>query len=107
METTSIYTPPKVWQWNTESGGTWAKTNRPTAGATHEQDLPQGQHALQLYSLATPNGQKVTIALEEFLELGITAAERPAVQRGRRVNRIWGPGEEQLHERHSAHDFGT
>jgi GST-like protein len=78
METASTYTPPKVWQWDTESGGTWAKTNRPIAGPTHEQDLPRGDHALQLYSLATPNGQKVTIALEELLELGITGAEYDA-----------------------------
>lgn len=78
MSTSSDYTPPKVWQWDTESGGTWAKLNRPVAGATHEQALPVGQHPLQLYSFATPNGQKVTILLEELLALGITAAEYDA-----------------------------
>lgn len=78
METSSTYTPPQVWQWETENGGTWASTNRPIAGPTHEQELPVGQHSLQLYSLATPNGQKVTILLEELLELGITAAEYDA-----------------------------
>lgn len=78
MDTSSDYTPPKVWQWEAESGGTWASINRPIAGATHEQDLPVGQHPLQLYSLATPNGQKVTILLEELLALGISAAEYDA-----------------------------
>lgn len=78
MSTPSEYTPPKVWQWDTENGGTWAGTNRPTAGATHEQTLPVGEHPLQLYSLATPNGQKVTILLEELLALGITDAEYDA-----------------------------
>lgn len=74
----SDYTPPKVWQWNTESGGTWAKINRPMAGPTHDQDLPIGKHPLQLYSMATPNGQKVTIMLEELLALGETGAEYDA-----------------------------
>ncbi|NEQ46855.1 MAG: glutathione-dependent disulfide-bond oxidoreductase [Leptolyngbya sp. SIOISBB] len=78
MTTPSDYTPPKVWQWDAENGGTWAKLNRPIAGATHEQELPVGQHPLQLYSFATPNGQKVTILLEELLALGITAAEYDA-----------------------------
>ncbi|MGB3308293.1 MAG: glutathione-dependent disulfide-bond oxidoreductase [Nodosilinea sp.] len=78
METPSAYTPPQVWQWDAESGGTWASINRPIAGATHEKDLPVGQHPLQLYSLATPNGQKVTIMLEELLALGITDAEYDA-----------------------------
>jgi GST-like protein len=78
METSSTYTPPKVWTWDAETGGTWAGTNRPTAGATHEQDLPVGQHPIQLYSMATPNGQKVTILLEELVELGITDAEYDA-----------------------------
>lgn len=72
------YTPPAVWQWDAESGGEWAKINRPIAGATHQQDLPVGEHPLQLYSLATPNGQKVTIMLEELLELGISEAEYDA-----------------------------
>ncbi|MEM8641007.1 MAG: glutathione-dependent disulfide-bond oxidoreductase [Cyanobacteria bacterium P01_G01_bin.54] len=78
METPSTYTPPQVWQPDTESGGTWAKINRPVAGPIHEKELPIGQHPLQLYSLATPNGQKVTILLEELLELGLTAAEYDA-----------------------------
>ncbi|WP_017300826.1 glutathione-dependent disulfide-bond oxidoreductase [Nodosilinea nodulosa] len=78
METPSTYTPPKVWQWETESGGTWASINRPIAGPTHEKELPIGQHPLQLYSLATPNGQKVTIMLEELLALGIAEAEYDA-----------------------------
>ena len=69
MSNNDSYTPPKVWQWDAENGGEWAKTNRPISGATHQQDLPVGEHALQLYSLATPNGQKVTIMLEELLEL--------------------------------------
>ena len=78
MADTSSYTPPKVWQWNTESGGTWAKINRPIAGATHEQELPVGRHPLQLYSLATPNGVKVTIMLEELLALGKRDADYDA-----------------------------
>ncbi|MGB3202035.1 MAG: glutathione-dependent disulfide-bond oxidoreductase [Nodosilinea sp.] len=78
MEPSSTYTPPKVWQWETESGGTWASINRPIAGPTHEQDLPIGQHPLQLYSLGTPNGQKVTIMLEELLALGLDGAEYDA-----------------------------
>ncbi|MBE9139340.1 glutathione-dependent disulfide-bond oxidoreductase [Nodosilinea sp. LEGE 07088] len=78
METPSTYTPPKVWQWDAENGGTWAKINRPIAGPTHDQDLPVGQHPLQLYSLATPNGQKVTIMLEELLALGKSEAEYDA-----------------------------
>jgi len=78
MSNTDSYTPPKVWQWDAENGGEWAKTNRPVAGATYEQDLPVGKHALQLYSLATPNGQKVTIMLEELLELGIDDADYDA-----------------------------
>lgn len=72
------YTPPKVWQWDSESGGTWAKINRPIAGPTHDQDLPIGKHPLQLYSMGTPNGQKVTIMLEELLALGETGAEYDA-----------------------------
>ncbi len=78
MSTPSDYTPPKVWQWDTENGGTWASLNRPIAGATHEQALPVGEHPLQLYSLATPNGQKVTILLEELLAVGISDAEYDA-----------------------------
>ena len=64
------YTPPKVWKWEQPSGGAFANINRPIAGATHEKDLPVGEHPLQLYSLATPNGVKVTILLEELLEAG-------------------------------------
>lgn len=78
MAESSTYTPPKVWQWNTATGGRFANINRPIAGATHEHELPVGQHALQLYSLATPNGIKVTILLEELLERGITEAEYDA-----------------------------
>jgi GST-like protein len=72
------YVPPKIWQWNTESGGKFASINRPTAGATHQADLPMGKHPLQLYSLATPNGVKVTILLEELLALEIKGAEYDA-----------------------------
>ena len=78
MTANSTYTPPKVWQWNKASGGRFANINRPIAGATHEHELPVGEHALQLYSLATPNGVKVTIMLEELLERGITEAEYDA-----------------------------
>ncbi|MFO7805026.1 MAG: glutathione S-transferase N-terminal domain-containing protein, partial [Paracoccaceae bacterium] len=66
----STYTPPNVWTWDAESGGEWAKLNRPIAGPTHDKDLPVGDHPLQLYSLATPNGVKVTVMLEELLEAG-------------------------------------
>ena len=66
----SSYTPPRVWKWEAESGGRFAKINRPIAGATHEKELPVGQHPLQLYSLATPNGVKVTVLLEELLAIG-------------------------------------
>lgn len=72
------YTPPKVWQWNTESGGRFAKINRPTAGAQQDKELPVGKHPLQLYSLGTPNGVKVTVLLEELLELNKTDAEYDA-----------------------------
>ncbi|WP_421556662.1 glutathione-dependent disulfide-bond oxidoreductase [Pseudomonas kitaguniensis] len=74
----SDYVPPKVWNWEAENGGTFASINRPIAGATHEQALPVGKHPLQLYSLATPNGQKVTILLEELLALGHSGAEYDA-----------------------------
>lgn len=67
------YTPPKVWTWDKDNGGAFASTNRPIAGATHDKDLPRGAHDLQLYSLATPNGQKVTILLEELVEAGLLA----------------------------------
>jgi GST-like protein len=72
------YTPPKVWQWDTQSGGKFANINRPVAGATHEKELPVGKHPLQLYSLATPNGVKVTVLLEELLALGKQEAEYDA-----------------------------
>lgn len=75
---TAHYMPPKVWTWNQENGGQFASVNRPVAGPTHESDLPVGQHPLQLYSLATPNGQKATIMLEELLELGHEGAEYDA-----------------------------
>ena len=64
------YVPPKVWTWDKENGGAFASTNRPIAGATHDKELPRGEHPIQLYSLATPNGQKVTIMLEELLAAG-------------------------------------
>lgn len=75
---TNTYTPPKVWTWDAENGGEWASINRPIAGATHDADLPVGVHPMQLYSLGTPNGQKVTIMLEELLALGETGAEYDA-----------------------------
>ncbi len=70
MADTSTYTPPKVWKSDAENGGRWAGINRPIAGATHDKELPVGRHPLQLYSLATPNGVKVTVLLEELLALG-------------------------------------
>ena len=73
-----VYTPPRVWTWDAESGGKFAKINRPIAGATHERELPVGEHPLQLYSLATPNGVKVTVLLEELLQLGRHDAEYDA-----------------------------
>ena len=72
------YVPPKVWTWDTESGGRFANINRPIAGPTHDKDLPVGEHPMQLYSLATPNGVKVTIMLEELLALGHSGAEYDA-----------------------------
>ncbi len=78
MSDTSTYTPPTVWQWDAESGGKFANINRPIAGATHDKDLPVGEHALQLYSLATPNGVKVTVLLEELLALGKSDADYDA-----------------------------
>ncbi len=72
------YTPPRVWTWNKKSGGRFAKINRPIAGPTHEKELPVGRHPLQLYSLATPNGVKVTVLLEELLDRGHTGAEYDA-----------------------------
>ena len=78
MADASDYTPPKVWAWNKENGGRFANINRPIAGATHDKELPVGRHPLQLYSLGTPNGVKVTVMLEELLALGHSAAEYDA-----------------------------
>lgn len=78
MSNENSYIPPKVWQWDTSNGGNWASINRPIAGATHEKTLNKGKHPFQLYSLATPNGVKVTVMLEELLELGFEAAEYDA-----------------------------
>lgn len=78
MNNSSDYVPPKVWKWEKQNGGRFANINRPISGATHEKELPVGRHPLQLYSLATPNGQKVTIMLEELLALGHQGAEYDA-----------------------------
>jgi GST-like protein len=78
MTDSNDYVPPKVWVWEKSSGGAFANINRPIAGATHEKELPVGKHPLQLYSLGTPNGQKVTILLEELLALGHDGAEYDA-----------------------------
>ena len=78
MSNTTDYTPPTVWTWDQANGGKFANINRPIAGATHEKDLPVGKHPLQLYSLATPNGVKVTVMLEELLALGHAGAEYDA-----------------------------
>jgi GST-like protein len=78
MADSLTYTPPKVWKWESENGGAFASINRPTAGATHEKELPVGKHPLQLYSLGTPNGVKVTVMLEELLALGHKGAEYDA-----------------------------
>ena len=74
----SDYVPPKVWTWEQPSGGQFANINRPVAGPTHDKDLPVGKHPFQLYSLATPNGQKAAIMLEELLERGHRDAEYDA-----------------------------
>ena len=78
MSDSPDYVPPKVWTWNKANGGRFANINRPIAGATHEKDLPVGRHPMQLYSLATPNGVKVTVMLEELLALGHSGAEYDA-----------------------------
>ena len=78
MTSSSDYTPPKIWTWNKENGGRFANINRPVSGATHDKDLPVGGHPLQLYSLGTPNGVKVTVMLEELLALGHSGAEYDA-----------------------------
>ena len=75
MSEQPTYTPPKVWTWDSQSGGQFANINRPIAGATHDKDLPVGRHPMQLYSLATPNGVKVTVMLEELLALSHEGAE--------------------------------
>ncbi|MDS9468825.1 glutathione-dependent disulfide-bond oxidoreductase [Paracoccus sp. MBLB3053] len=74
----TTYVPPEVWTWDAENGGEWASINRPVSGATHQAELPLGKHPIQLYSLGTPNGQKVTIMLEELLAIGKTGAEYDA-----------------------------
>ncbi|GAD54632.1 glutathione-dependent disulfide-bond oxidoreductase [Limimaricola cinnabarinus] len=78
MKDITEYTPPKVWTWEAENGGQFAKTNRPVAGATHDKALPEGEHPFQLYSMATPNGVKVTVLFEELLEAGHEGAEYDA-----------------------------
>ena len=78
MSDAADYTPPKVWAWNKANGGRFANINRPVAGPLQDKELPVGRHPLQLYSLGTPNGQKVTIMLEELLALGRTGAEYDA-----------------------------
>jgi GST-like protein len=78
MNDSTLYTPPTVWKWNKESGGRFANINRPIAGPTHDKELPVGRHPLQLYSLATPNGVKVTVMLEELLALRHSGAEYDA-----------------------------
>ena len=78
MSSSSEYTPPKVWTWNQANGGRFANINRPVSGATHDKELPVGRHPLQLYSLGTPNGVKVTVMLEELLALGHAGAEYDA-----------------------------
>ena len=93
MTEPSTYTPPKVWTWDKENGGRFANINRPIAGPTHDKELPVGRHPLQLYSLATPNGQKVTIMLEELLALGHKGADQgPALLEIQLV----GQGQQQL-----------
>ena len=78
MNDSTPYTPPAIWRWNKENGGKFASINRPISGATHAKDLPVGRHPLQLYSLGTPNGVKVTVMLEELLALGHSGAEYDA-----------------------------
>ncbi len=78
MSDENLYTPPAIWTWDQESGGKFANINRPIAGATHDAELSVGKHPLQLYSVATPNGVKVTVMLEELLALGHTGAEYDA-----------------------------
>ena len=77
-DSNSSYTPPEVWTWNTDDGAAFSNINRPIAGPTHDKELPVGKHPLQLYSLGTPNGVKVTVLLEELLALGYEGAEYDA-----------------------------
>ena len=77
-QTLAEYVPPEVWEWNKENGGRFANINRPIAGATHDKELPVGKHPIQLYSLGTPNGVKVTVLLEELLAAGHAGAEYDA-----------------------------
>lgn len=74
----TVYTPPEVWTWDKANGGTFANINRPVSGATHDKALPEGEHPFQLYSLGTPNGQKVSVMFEELLAAGHTGAEYDA-----------------------------
>ncbi|MGB0906367.1 MAG: glutathione-dependent disulfide-bond oxidoreductase [Maricaulaceae bacterium] len=92
MSDKSEYTPPKVWIWDKDNGGAFANINRPIAGAIEEKELPVGKHPLQLYSLATPNGVKVTLMLEELLEAGHTEAEYDAWLANIRVGDQFGSG---------------
>ena len=78
MNNNSDYEPPKIWTWKSKNGGTFSNINRPIAGATHDKQLPVGKHPFQLYSLATPNGVKVTVMLEELLQMGVDDAEYDA-----------------------------
>ena len=78
MNKSSTYTPPKIWKWDNQDGGKFTGTNRPIAGPTHDKKRPVGKHPLQLYSLGTPNGVKVTVMLEELLALGHKGAEYDA-----------------------------
>lgn len=78
MSESHAYTPPKIWTWNKSNGGQFSNINRPFAGATNEAALPRGKHPLQLYSLATPDGVKVTVMLEKLLALGHSGAEYDA-----------------------------
>ena len=101
MTDASTYTPPAVWTWNKPSGGRFASINRPIAGPTHDKELPVGRHPLQLYSLATPNGVKVSVMLEELLALGhadamISGLTRPFAQTMREVQLVLDPKEGQV-----------
>lgn len=92
MTNKTAYTPPKVWKWDNQDGGKWSKINRPISGATHGTVLSQGSNPLQLHSLATPNGVKVTVMLEELIELGISGAEYDAYTVDIRTGEQFGSG---------------